>query len=174
MKKTWDLNIIAFFTIIKGMNEKIKKSPRVFVLIPALNEEKSISLVIDDIPGNIVTGIVVIDNGSTDNTAETAKAHGAVVLSETKKGYGHALMKGIHYITSLNPDIVVFLDGDYSDYPDEIPLVIQSIIEEDFFCSFCLYPVESNHSSLVPGLVGGSVMYILHGYCTPLVRPYNF
>jgi len=112
------------------MNTNIGKNPRIFVLIPALNEERSIGPVIDDIPKNSVTEIIIINNGSTDNTEAVARAHGATVLSETKKGYGHALMKGIHYISTLKPDIIVFIDGDYSDYPDEIPRVIQPIIEE--------------------------------------------
>ncbi len=112
------------------MSTNIGKNTRIFALIPALNEEKSIGLVIHDIPKNSVTEIVVINNGSTDNTEAVARAHGATVLSETKKGYGHALMKGIHYISFLKPDIIVFIDGDYSDYPDEIPRVIQPIIEE--------------------------------------------
>ncbi len=103
----------------------------IFVLIPALNEEQSIGAVIDDIPKHIITEIIVINNGSTDNTVETAQSHGATTLTETTKGYGHALMKGIHYIAPKNPDIIVFLDGDYSDYPDEIPEVIKPILEND-------------------------------------------
>jgi glycosyltransferase involved in cell wall biosynthesis len=102
----------------------------VFVLIPALNEEESIGSVIDDIPKDIVTEVVVINNGSTDRTVEVARAHGAAVLTETKQGYGHALMKGISYIAPKNPDILVFLDGDYSDYPGELPMVIKPILEE--------------------------------------------
>ncbi|MCP5104928.1 MAG: glycosyltransferase family 2 protein [bacterium] len=102
----------------------------VFVLIPALNEEASIGSVIDDIPGDIVEEVVIISNGSTDRTVETARAHGATVLTETTPGYGHALMKGISYIAPKNPGILVFLDGDYSDHPDEIPLVIRPILEE--------------------------------------------
>ena len=115
----------------KNRRQRIK-IPRVFVLIPALNEEESIGRVLHDIPKDVVTEIVVISNGSTDNTETAAKSHGATVLTETKKGYGHALMKGVHYISPMNPDIIVFLDGDYSDYPEEIPKVIRPIIEEDF------------------------------------------
>jgi len=107
------------------MNEK----PRIFVLIPALNEEESIGAVIDDIPKDSVTETVVIDNGSTDNTAETAKGHGATVLTETERGYGHALMKGINYLSPVGPDILVFLDGDYSDHPEELPRVVQPVLE---------------------------------------------
>jgi len=107
------------------MNEK----PRIFVLIPALNEEASIGAVIDDIPKDIVTETVVIDNGSTDNTAETAKGHGATVLTEMERGYGHALMKGINYLSPIDPDILVFLDGDYSDHPEELTRVVRPVLE---------------------------------------------
>jgi glycosyltransferase involved in cell wall biosynthesis len=113
------------------MKAEIKRNPNIFVLIPALNEEDSIGSVIDDIPKELIREIIVIDNGSTDNTTQTVKNHGATALQESTKGYGHALMKGIHYITSKDPDILVFLDGDYSDYPNEIPKVIQPIIEDD-------------------------------------------
>lgn len=110
----------------------MKKKPRIYVLIPVLNEEGSIGSVIDDIPKDIVTETVVIDNGSTDNTAETAKGHGATVLRETERGYGHALMKGINYLSPVGPDILVFLDGDYSDHPEELPRVVRPIVEEGY------------------------------------------
>ena len=105
---------------------------RTFVLIPVLNEEEAIGRVIDDIPKDRVEEIVVIDNGSTDNTAAAAREHGAVVLTETTRGYGHALMEGIRYISAKDPDIIVFLDGDYSDFPGEIPKVVRPIIEEGY------------------------------------------
>lgn len=103
----------------------------IFVLIPVLNEEKSIGSVLDDIPRDIVREIIVIDNGSSDNTPEAVKRHGGTVLLEKTRGYGHALMKGIDYLSSRNPYILVFLDGDYSDFPQEIPDVIRPILEED-------------------------------------------
>jgi glycosyltransferase involved in cell wall biosynthesis len=108
-----------------------EKKPNIFVLVPALNEEQSIGSVIDDIPGDIIREIIVIDNGSTDGTMAAAQSHGATALTETTKGYGHALMKGINYIATKNPHIIVFLDGDYSDYPDEIPALIKPILEHD-------------------------------------------
>lgn len=111
--------------------EDVFEKPSIFVLIPALNEEKSIGNVIDDISIDIVTEIVVINNGSSDNTVREAQRHGATVLTETTRGYGHALMKGIQYIAPKNPGILVFLDGDYSDHPDEIPQVIKPILEQD-------------------------------------------
>ncbi|MCP4219723.1 MAG: glycosyltransferase family 2 protein [bacterium] len=108
----------------------MEKHPNVFVLIPVLNEEESIGKVLDDIPRDIVKEIIVIDNGSTDNSREIVTAHGGTSLQQTTRGYGHALMKGINYIAPKNPDIVVFLDGDYSDHPEELPDVIRPIIED--------------------------------------------
>jgi glycosyltransferase involved in cell wall biosynthesis len=98
------------------------------VIIPAYNEEKAIGNVIKEIP-NIVSEIIVISNNSTDNTIEVAKNAGATVLSETRKGYGYACLKGMEYIANLaeKPDIIVFLDGDYSDYPEELIKLITPI-----------------------------------------------
>jgi glycosyltransferase involved in cell wall biosynthesis len=111
------------------MQKSGRKEFNIFVLIPVLNEEQSIGHVIDDIPKQVIREIIVIDNDSTDNTHKAALDHGATVLNEIKRGYGHALMKGIHYISEKEPDIIVFLDGDYSDYPEEISKVINPIIE---------------------------------------------
>ena len=99
------------------------------VIIPALNEERSIGQVIADIPRDLVAEIVVVDNGSTDSTARVASDCGATVVSEGKKGYGHACLAGIDYIknSSYMPDIIVFLDGDYSDYPGEMKTLLSPI-----------------------------------------------
>jgi glycosyltransferase involved in cell wall biosynthesis len=98
------------------------------VIIPAYNEEKAIGNVIKEIP-NSVSEIIVISNNSTDNTIQVAKEAGATVLSENRKGYGYACLKGMEYIASqeIKPDIVVFLDGDYSDYPEELTKIIEPI-----------------------------------------------
>lgn len=109
----------------------IQSLPNIFVLIPALNEEQSIGSVIDDIPKDLIKEIIVIDNGSQDSTPEVVRQHGATALFEITRGYGHALMKGIHYIADKKPGIIVFLDGDYSDYPDEIPDIIKPILEDN-------------------------------------------
>ena len=105
---------------------------KIVVIIPAFNEEDSISKVIKDIP-KIVEEIIVVSNNSTDNTELNAKAAGATVLKESRKGYGYACLKGMDYIAQQNnePDIVVFLDGDYSDYPEELTKLVQPIIKED-------------------------------------------
>ena len=102
------------------------------VIIPAFNEENSIAKVIYDIP-KIVDEIIVIDNSSTDETANNAKIAGVTVLKEVKKGYGFACLKGLEYISNQTkkPTIVVFLDGDYSDYPEQLTQIIQPIIEEN-------------------------------------------
>lgn len=110
-------------------------NPLVYVIIPAYNEEESIGKVIGDIPKDLVTEVVVVSNASTDGTEANAVAAGATVLREGKKGYGAACLKGLAYLRSKDkserPDIVVFLDGDYSDYPQEMPLVVQPILKED-------------------------------------------
>ncbi|PKG43582.1 glycosyltransferase family 2 protein [Psychroflexus sp. MES1-P1E] len=101
------------------------------VIIPAFNEEKSISKVIGDIPPH-VTEIIVVDNNSTDHTNKVAANAGATVLSESKSGYGNACLKGLSYLKTLDQktDIVVFLDGDYSDYPEEIDKILAPIIND--------------------------------------------
>jgi glycosyltransferase involved in cell wall biosynthesis len=118
-------------------NKKLGKiAPIVDVIIPVLNEQDSIGFVIRDIPGDVVRHIIVCDNGSKDNTAIVATAAGGIVISQTVKGYGNACLSGMAYIESLSikPDIVVFIDGDYSDFPEELSLIIDPIIrqEKDF------------------------------------------
>jgi len=104
---------------------------KVVVIIPAHNEEQSIGKVINDIPKDIVQHIIVVSNCSTDNTMKIAEKAGAIVLDQQKKGYGWACLMGIEKSKDVNSDIVVFLDGDYSDYPGEIPKVIYPILVED-------------------------------------------
>ena len=100
--------------------------PKITVIIPAYNEEKSIGKVVSDIPRNLVEHVIVVNNNSNDNTVEVAESAGAIVLDETRRGYGWACLKGIEKSRELNTDIVVFMDGDYSDYPEEISNVIKS------------------------------------------------
>ena len=102
------------------------------VIIPAYNEEKAIANVINEIPKS-VNEIIVISNNSTDNTIKVAKNAGATVLSEINKGYGYACLKGMEYIAlqEIKPDIIVFLDGDYSDYPEELTKLIEPILYQN-------------------------------------------
>lgn len=102
------------------------------VIIPAFNEEGSIAKVIHDIPSHI-SEVIVVDNQSTDETSKQAESAGATVLYEAKMGYGHACLKGLSYLKELREptDIVVFLDGDYSDYPEEMDKIIAPIIQDD-------------------------------------------
>lgn len=106
--------------------------PTIKVIIPAYNEEASICFVVREIP-EIVSEIIVISNNSTDNTIEVAKNAGATALSENRKGYGYACLKGLEYISSqkILPDIIVFLDGDYSDFPGELTKLIEPILNND-------------------------------------------
>lgn len=111
-----------------------QQKPSVFVIIPAFNERLSIGHVLNDIPKDIVTEIIVTDNGSTDDTGNIAKNSGATVLREDRKGYGYSCLKGMNYLESIAgaDDIIVFLDGDYSDFPDEIPMLIAPILESGY------------------------------------------
>ena len=102
------------------------------VVIPANNEEQSIGLVVQDIPKHLVSEVVVVNNASTDRTREAAEAAGATVLDEPTPGYGRACLKGINYLNQegKRPDVLVFLDGDYSDYPEEMEQVVAPILNE--------------------------------------------
>ncbi|HEX7880582.1 MAG TPA: glycosyltransferase family 2 protein [Candidatus Eisenbacteria bacterium] len=102
---------------------------KVAVVIPALNEAASIGRVLADLPRPPVGQVVVVDNGSTDSTAEVARKGGAMVLSETRRGYGQACLTGIDWLKEAGrrPDILVFVDGDYSDHPAELVRVIEPI-----------------------------------------------
>ena len=114
-------------------------SQKISVIIPVLNEENAIAKVITDIPKTVrtldkkteaaVQEIVVVDNGCTDNTAAIASRNGARVITEPRRGYGSACLAGIAALTTTEPDIVVFLDGDYSDYPTDMPQLLHPILE---------------------------------------------
>ena len=106
--------------------------PQIKVIIPAYNEADSIGLVIKDIP-EIVDEVIVVSNNSTDATEENAKKAGATVLREERKGYGYACLKGMDYVAQLpkEPQIIVFLDGDYSDYPQELEKIVEPILQRN-------------------------------------------
>ncbi|MBC8152590.1 MAG: glycosyltransferase family 2 protein, partial [Bacteroidetes bacterium] len=104
--------------------------PRVIVIVPAFNEENAVGNVIRDIPTALVQEIVVVNNNSRDQTTQVATAAGATVLQEPRQGYGFACLAGIAYVRRMPspPDIIIFLDADYSDYPDEIPRLLDPIL----------------------------------------------
>ena len=102
------------------------------VIIPAYNEEKSISSVINDIPKERISKVIVVNNCSTDRTTEIAEEAGATVLNESLMGYGAACLTGIDYLEGKGFELVVFLDGDYSDYPEEIGLLIDPVISGEY------------------------------------------
>ncbi len=107
--------------------------PIIDVIIPAYNEEESIAKVIRDIPMDWVREVIVCNNNSSDNTAEVAESAGATVVFQPIPGYGSACLKGMEHVAAKQdtPDILVYLDGDYSDHPEELPMLIQPIMEEE-------------------------------------------
>ncbi|ARK10216.1 glycosyltransferase family 2 protein [Fibrella sp. ES10-3-2-2] len=107
-------------------------APVVLVIIPAFNEENSVGNVIREIPMHVVSEVIVVNNNSNDQTAVQAAAAGATVLDEPIQGYGRACLRGIAYAHNRQqkPDIIVFLDADYSDYPAELTDVIAPILAD--------------------------------------------
>ena len=108
----------------------MNKSQTIKIIIPAYNEEASIARVIKDIPPE-VDEIIVVNNKSTDRTKEVALLAGAKVLDEVRLGYGYACLKGLDYLKENPCDIVVFLDGDYSDYPEQLTKLVEAIINDE-------------------------------------------
>lgn len=129
------------------------------VIIPAYNEEKSIGKVINDIPKDWVKEVIVVDNASTDTTFEEIKKAGATAIKESRKGYGSACLKGIDYVNNLDEttDVLVFLDADYSDYPQELPKVVKPIIDNDFDMVIGSRALgKKEHGSMTPQQVFGN------------------
>lgn len=108
----------------------MRTEKKINVVIPAFNEELSIGKVVHAIPKDWIENIIVVNNNSTDKTQEVAALAGATVLLEKRKGYGYACLTGIEEAKKNKADIIVFLDGDFSDYPEEIPQVIEPILEQ--------------------------------------------
>jgi glycosyltransferase involved in cell wall biosynthesis len=100
---------------------------RVSVIIPTHNEAQAIGHVLADLPCNLVTEVIVVDSNSTDGTADLARKMGAQVIAEPRRGYGRACLTGLG--NTQNPDVVVFLDGDYSDRPAELPILLAPLVE---------------------------------------------
>ena len=111
------------------------KKPVIDVIIPAFNEGSSIGLVLGDLPKDWIREVIVCDNASTDDSAAVAKTAGATVVRQERRGYGSACLAGMTHIEARPPEeqpaIVVFLDGDYSDHPEELPTLVQPIIDRD-------------------------------------------
>lgn len=100
-----------------------------YLIIPAFNEENSIGNVLKDLPKGVLKEVIVVDNNSRDTTAAEAISHGATVLHENKQGYGYACLKGLEYLEDKPVDIVAFIDADYSDFPEQLPLILQPILD---------------------------------------------
>jgi glycosyltransferase involved in cell wall biosynthesis len=117
---------------LKGQN--ITVEPGIAVIIPVYNEAESIARVLRDIPAQLNASIIVVDNNSSDDTAAIARREGALVLAEPGQGYGYACARGVQYLAGLaeKPGIVVFLDGDYSDYPGEMTGLVNPIKENGY------------------------------------------
>jgi glycosyltransferase involved in cell wall biosynthesis len=141
------------------------------VIIPAYNEEKAIGEVLREIPFGLVRHVVVANNGSTDRTAAVAEAHGAIVVHEPRKGYGQACLTAMEKLKDFDPapDIVVFIDGDYSDYPEEMPQLLQPIKEgkADMVIGSRSLGNREKGSMTIPQLFGNwlatSLMHLLFG-----------
>jgi glycosyltransferase involved in cell wall biosynthesis len=103
------------------------RAPRVAVVIPVFNERESLPLVVADVPRDRVDEIVVVDNASTDGTPLVAQGLPARLVREERRGYGSACLAGIAALESAPPEVVVFLDGDYSDHPEELPRLLDAI-----------------------------------------------
>jgi glycosyltransferase involved in cell wall biosynthesis len=109
----------------RGGDKRIRV--RVSVIIPTHNEAQAIGRVLADLPSYLVTEVIVVDSNSTDGTPDLAREMGAQVIQEPRRGYGRACLTGL--ANTQSPDVVVFLDGDYSDRPSELPIILAPIIE---------------------------------------------
>ncbi len=112
----------------------MSSKPIIDVIIPAFNEENAIGNVLRDLPKDWIREIIVCNNLSTDQTAQIASRLGATVVDAPIQGYGNACLFGLKHIAQkeIAPDIIVFIDADYSDYPEELPLLVKPIIEENY------------------------------------------
>lgn len=131
---------------------------KIVVIIPAFNEENAVGKVIQEIPKALVEEVIVVNNNSTDQTSISAEREGATVLFEAQKGYGKACLKGIDYLAqmAIKPDIVVFIDADYSDYPEQMKQLVAPIQnkEVDFVIGSRALGNRKSGSMTVPQLFG--------------------
>ncbi len=136
---------------------------KISVIIPAFNEEQSIGLVLDALPKEIIHEILVVNNASTDDTVAIARKHGARVVDEARRGYGSACLAGMAQLDE--PDIVVFLDGDFSDFPEEIIQLLRPIQEEnvDFVLGSRMILAESRKALLPQARYGNWLaVFLIH------------
>ncbi len=128
------------------------------IIIPAYNEENSIAHVLADIPKNLVDELIVVNNSSNDDTANVAKQNGATVLNEPIRGYGNACLKGIQYLTEkeIKPTLVIFLDADYSDHPEETKILVDKINEGFDFVVGSRIKTKREKGSMTPQQIFGN------------------
>jgi glycosyltransferase involved in cell wall biosynthesis len=100
---------------------------RVAVVIPVFNEREALPLVVADLPWALISEVIVVDNGSTDGTGQIARGLPVRLVREARRGYGSACLAGLEALEGHPPDVVVFLDGDYSDHPEELPLLLEAV-----------------------------------------------
>lgn len=117
----------VFSVLVIGPNHLNHDHVRVSVIIPTHNEAPAIERVLAELPSNLTTEVIVVDSNSNDGTPEIATRMGARVIQEPRRGYGQACLTGL--ATANSPDVVVFLDGDYSDRPSELSILLAPIIE---------------------------------------------
>lgn len=140
------------------------------VLIPALDEEQSLPMVLEAIPAKWVRRVVVVDNGSTDRTASIAEERGAIVVEEQRRGYGSACLAGLAHIAEDPPDVVVFMDADFSDHPEELPRVVEPILLGDAELVIGSRTIgDRQRGALLPQAVYGNklactLVEVLYGY----------
>ena len=137
------------------------KRASVAVVIPVLNEEESLPMVLGDIPGDLVDRVFVVDNGSTDRSVAVAEEHGAVVVPEPRRGYGSACLAGI--AASKNYDVLVFLDGAYSDHPEEMRRLTAPIFagEADFVLGSRMLRAEARKALMPQARFGNRLAAVL-------------
>ena len=123
---------------------------RVDVVIPALNEEAALPLVLGDIPRDLVRRVVVADNGSTDRTAEVARAHDAEVVHQPERGYGAACLAALHHLRADPPDVVVFLDGDHADDATQLGLLLAPLLRGEADLVLGSRVAGATHGALTP------------------------
>ena len=142
-------------------------TPKLAVIIPAWNEEGSIGRVIDDLPKEWVQRVIVADNNSTDYTADVARKFGAAVVPAHRQGYGSACLAAIEHLHNLaandQPDIVVFIDADYSDHPEQLPLLAAPILENqaDFVIGSRMLKTQPPGAMLPQAVFGNKLACLL-------------